>query len=85
MRRQVYGPDLSMNSTPSSSIAAVERFGAVTSIDGVGGEEGHVWGVWVNDRAVSDLRRVTDFSVTPFGSVSVADGDSITFKLMNMD
>ncbi len=59
--------------------------GAVTSIDGVAGDEGQFWGVWVNDRAVSDLRRVTDFSVTPFGGVKVDDGDVITFKLMQME
>ena len=59
--------------------------GAVTSIDNLGREEGQIWGVWVNDRAVSDLRRVTDFSVTPFGGVKVEDGDVITFKLMQMD
>lgn len=58
--------------------------GAVTSIDGVGGYD-QVWGVWVNDRAVSDLRRVTQFSVTPFGGVKVEDGDLITFKLMQLD
>ena len=55
------------------------------SIDGVGSVEGQVWGVWVNDRAVSDLRRVTDFSVTPFGGMKVEDGDVITFKLMRME
>jgi hypothetical protein len=59
--------------------------GAVKSIDGVVGAEDQIWGVWVNDRAVSDLRRVTDESVTPFGGVSVEDGDVITFKLMKMD
>ncbi len=59
--------------------------GRVKSIDGVGGAEGQVWGVWVNDRAVSDLRRVTDFSVTPFGGVNVEDGDVIAFKLMRME
>jgi hypothetical protein len=59
--------------------------GAVTSIDGVVRQEGQVWAVWVNDRAVSDLRRVTGSSVTPFGGVKVEDGDTITFKLMQMD
>lgn len=59
--------------------------GRVKSIDGVGGAEGQVWGVWVNDLAVSDLRRVTDFSVTPFGGVRVEDDDVITFKLMRLD
>ncbi len=59
--------------------------GRVKSIDGVGDNEGQVWAVWVNDRAVSDLRRVTDFSVTPFGGVRVEDGDVITFKLMQME
>lgn len=58
--------------------------GVVTSVDGVGKDD-QVWGVWVNDRAVSDLRRVTGFSVTPFGGVKVEDGDVITFKLMQMD
>ena len=38
--------------------------GAVTAIDGVKADEGLTWGVCVNNRAVSDLRRVTDFSVT---------------------
>jgi hypothetical protein len=41
--------------------------------------------VRVNDRAVSDLRRVTGSSVTPFVGVKVEDGDTITFKLMQMD
>jgi len=59
--------------------------GAVMAIDGVGDAEGQLWAVWVNERAVSDLRRVTDFSVTPFGGVRVEDGDVITFKLMQMD
>ncbi len=59
--------------------------GAVTSIDGVGKDEGQVWAAWVNDRPVSDLRRVTDASVTPFGGVKVEDGDAITFKLMKAD
>lgn len=59
--------------------------GAIKSIDGVVGAEDQVWGVWVNDRAVSDLRRVTEFSVTPFGGVRVEDGDFITLKLMKMD
>ncbi len=59
--------------------------GRVKSIDGVGDGEGQVWGVWVNERAVSDLRRVTDVSVTPFGGVRVEDGDVITFKLMQME
>jgi hypothetical protein len=59
--------------------------GRVKSIDGVAGTEDQVWGVWVNDRTVSDLRRVTDSSVTPFGGVKVEDGDVITFKLMRMD
>lgn len=59
--------------------------GAVTSIDGVDGGEDRVWGVWVNGRTVSDLRRVTDSSVTPFGGVEVQDGDVIAFKLMQTD
>jgi hypothetical protein len=59
--------------------------GRVKSIDGVGGMEGQIWGVWVNDHAVSDLRRVTDFSVTQFGGVKVEDEDIITFKLMRME
>lgn len=59
--------------------------GRVKSIDGVGDTEGQVWSVWVNDRAVSDLRRVTDLSLTPFGGVRVEDGDVITFKLMRME
>ena len=59
--------------------------GAVTAIDGVRADEELTWGVWVNNRAVSDLRRVTDFSVTPFGGVKVEDGDVVTFKLMRME
>ncbi len=57
----------------------------VKSIGGVGGEEGQVRGVRLNDRAVSDLRRVADFSVTPFGGVKVEDGDVIVLTLMRMD
>lgn len=56
--------------------------GAVTTIDGVGGN-GRVWGVWVNGRAVSDLRRVTESSFTPFGGVKIEDGDFVSFKLMD--
>jgi hypothetical protein len=59
--------------------------GAVTVIDGVKADEELTWGVWINQRQVSDLRRATDFSVTPFGGVKVEDGDVITFKLMRMD
>ena len=54
-------------------------------LDGVSGDEDQFWGVWVNNRTVSDLRRVTDTSDTPFGGVGVEDGDVITFKLMQMD
>ena len=59
--------------------------GRIKSIDGVGGAEDQVWAVWVNDRAVSDLRRVTEFSVTQFGGVRVEDGDIIACKLMRME
>lgn len=59
--------------------------GAVTSIDGVGARAGHAWAVWVNDRAVSDLRRVTDSSVTSVGGEKIEDGDTVTFKLMRRD
>jgi hypothetical protein len=57
----------------------------VVSVDGVGSAEHQVWGVWVNDRAVSDLRRVVDQSFTPIGGVKVEDGDTNTLKLMRSD
>ena len=62
---------------------AGREVGRVRSIDGVGGSQDNVWGIWVNDRAVSDLRRVTDDSFTHVGGVHVDFGDIISLKLMH--
>lgn len=78
-------PGLSYDFEASFIDRGGREVGRVRSIDGVGGSEDQVWASWVNDRAVSDLRRVTDFSVTPFGGVRIEDGDVITFKLMRME
>ncbi len=59
--------------------------GAVTSIDGVDAGEDRVWGIWVNERAVSDLRRVVPESVSHIGMARVENGDVTTCRLMQQE
>jgi hypothetical protein len=54
--------------------------GTIKSVDGVGETDDHEWGVWLNGRVIGSLRQVVPESVTPFGEIDLAPGDSILLK-----